>query len=166
MSFPTGAMPSADLSQRQVIDMLGLQRHPEGGWYREIYREEGKDGSGAGEGASRGPVTSIYYMLGVDEVSAWHRVTDATEIWCWHAGAPLALTLSPNGHDAEAHRLGNRLDQGERPQVIVPKNWWQTAESLGHWTLVGCVVAPAFSFDGFEMAPKDWRPTPRTSGGG
>ncbi|MCR9254530.1 MAG: cupin domain-containing protein [Alphaproteobacteria bacterium] len=150
------ALYGGEQSQEEAIALLGLERHPEGGWFKEIHREEGADGG-------RGALTSIYYLLGLDEVSAWHRVTDATEVWCWHAGAPLALTLSPNGHDAEAHRLGPNLAQGERPQVIVPKNWWQTAESLGRWTLVGCVVAPAFSFDGFEMAPKDWRPTPRSS---
>jgi len=147
-------MSDATLSREAVIAQLGLEAHPEGGWYREIHRETGSDGG-------RGAVTSIYYLLGVGEVSAWHRVKDATEIWCFHAGAPLALTLSPNGHDAEAHRLGPDLAAGERPQVIVPKGWWQTAESLGRWTLVGCVVAPAFDFAGFEMAPPDRRTIPR-----
>ena len=98
-----------------------------------------------------------------DEFSHWHRV-DAAEVWLWHAGAPLALTLSPDGHDAEARILGPELAQGQRPQLVVPAGWWQTAASLGRFTLVSCVVAPGFEFDGFEMAPPDWRPTPRNPG--
>ena len=139
----------------EVVAALHLQPHPEGGYYRETFRDER-----AVDGRSVG--TAIYYALGLGDCSAWHKV-DAAEIWHWYAGAPLALTVSPNGHDAEAHRLGNGLLQGELPQVIVPAGWWQTAESLGAWTLVGCTVAPGFDFAGFEMAPADWRPVPRSS---
>ena len=142
---------------KAIIEKLGMQPHPEGGYYAETYRHNPADGG-------RGTVTQIYYLLPVGEVSAWHRVNDATEIWHHYAGAPLALTLSPNGHDAEAHRLGPDVLAGETPQVVVPEGWWQTAESLGEWTLVGCTVAPAFEFSGFEMAPSDWRPTPRKPG--
>jgi predicted cupin superfamily sugar epimerase len=99
-------------------------------------------------------------LLGVGEFSHWHRV-DAAEIWHWYAGAPLVLSLSPNGHDATAHHLGPDLMAGQRPQIIVPAGHWQAAESLGHWTLAGCTVAPGFDFAGFEMAPPDWRPSPR-----
>ena len=141
----------------RLVQTLGLQAHPEGGWYRETWREDGQDGS-------RGAVTQIYYLLCAGELSAWHRVTDATEIWHHYAGAPLVLTLSPNGHDAEAHTLGGDVLAGQKPHVVVPANWWQTAESLGTWTLCGCTVAPAFSFEGFEMAPPDWRPVPRKPG--
>ncbi|MEM7212049.1 MAG: cupin domain-containing protein, partial [Pseudomonadota bacterium] len=95
--------------------------------------------------------------------SHWHRV-DATEIWHWYAGGPLSLTLSSNGHDAEAMLLGPELNARQRPQRIVPKGWWQTATSMGAWTLVGCTVSPGFEFSGFEMAPDDWRPTPRQHG--
>lgn len=144
---------------RAIIDRLGLERHPEGGWFRETYRHKPADGG-------RGHMTAIHYLLEAGDLSAWHRVTDADEIWLFHAGAPLALTLSPDGHDAESHRLGPDPVTGQKPQVLVPKGWWQTAESLGHWTLVSCTVAPAFSFDGFEMAPPDWRPTPRRSSDG
>ena len=94
----------------------------------------------------------------MDDCPQWHRVTDAVEVWHYYAGAPLALTLSSDGKSAQAHRLGPNIDFGERPQVVVPANWWQTAESLGEWTLVGCTVAPGFEFSSFEMAPKDWRP--------
>lgn len=90
---------------------------------------------------------------------------DAAEVWHWYAGAPLVLTISPNGHDASAHRLGPDLLGGERPQLVVPAGHWQTATSLGAWTLVGCTVAPGFRFEGFELAPPDWRPTPRPSAG-
>ena len=149
--------PNSQLSAREVIAQLDLQPHPEGGHYRETWRDEPAEGG-------RGAGTAIYYLLEAGEVSAWHRV-DAAEIWHWYAGAPLVLTISPNGHDAEASHLGPNLAQGQRPQLIVPKHAWQTAESLGAWTLVGCTVSPAFVFEHFEMAPPDWRPTPRPAGG-
>ncbi len=141
------------MEPRAIIKSLGMQPHPEGGHYVETFREAAADGA-------RAACSAIYYLLQVGEHSHWHRV-DACEIWHWYAGAPLALTLSPNGHDAEAHRLGPELLAGQRPQVVVPKGWWQTAESLGAWTLVGCTVAPAFTFEGFELAPPDWFPRPR-----
>ncbi|MEM6711912.1 MAG: cupin domain-containing protein [Pseudomonadota bacterium] len=138
-----------------VIETLKLEPHPEGGYFRETFRDMSEN-----DGRSVG--TAIYYALGIGDCSAWHKV-DAAEIWHWYAGAPLALTLSPNGHDAQAHRLGTNLTVGERPQIAVPAGWWQTAESLGEWTLVGCTVAPGFEFSGFEMASPDWRPVPRQS---
>jgi uncharacterized protein len=142
----------------EVVRILGLAPHPEGGYYRETFRDEAKDEAG------RSRSTAIYYLLGVGDVSEWHRV-DAVEVWHWYAGAPLVLTLSPNGHDAAAHRLGPDIRQGHRPQLVVPRGHWQTATSLGAWTLVGCTVAPGFDFAGFELAPPDWRPTPRQAGG-
>lgn len=145
------------LRAAEIVALLKLEPHPEGGHFRETFRDPEPDASG------RSRSTAIYFLLGAGEVSAWHRV-DAVEVWHFHAGAPLALTLSPDGHDAEAHRLGLDVRAGERPQVVVPTNWWQAAESLGAWTLVGCTVAPAFDFAGFEIAPPDWRPTPRRSG--
>ncbi|MBH0238040.1 cupin domain-containing protein [Methylobrevis albus] len=151
MTSPTDAARA--LSAAEVIRLLDLRPHPEGGHYRQTFEDiEGPDG--------RARSTAIYYLLGAGELSAWHRI-DAAEVWHWHAGAPLALTLSPNGHDAEAHHLGPELGQGQRPQAVVPPGWWQTAESLGPWTLVGCTVAPGFRFAGFELAPPDWYPRPR-----
>lgn len=146
------------LSAAEVIRRLELTPHPEGGHYRETFRDPATDANG------RSRSTCIYFLLGLDEVSAWHRV-DAVEVWHYYAGAPLALTLSPNGHDAEGRRLGLNVMGGEAPQAVVPAGWWQAAESLGAWTLVGCTVAPGFDFAGFELAPPDWRPTPRPSGG-
>lgn len=143
-------------SPKNIIAALGLERHPEGGWYRETWR--GADGPGP-----RAAGTAIYYLLEAGDVSHWHRV-DAAEIWHWYAGGPLSLTLSPDGHDAEAHILGPEIAAGQRPQRLVPAGWWQTATSLGAWTLCGCTVSPGFEFDGFELAPPDWRPTPRHPG--
>ena len=142
---------------RRIIELLGLKPHPEGGHYAETFRDAPDGG--------RGHSSAIYYLLEVGDCSAWHRV-DAAEVWHHYAGAPLALTISPNGHDASSMRLGPNLAAGERPQLVVPAGFWQTAESLGAYTLVGCTVAPGFEFEGFELAPPDWRPTPRPSKGG
>lgn len=138
---------------KDIITALGLQPHPEGGWYTETWRADTAQGV-------RASGTAIYYLLEGGDHSHWHRV-DAAEIWHWYAGAPLSLTTSPDGHDAEARVLGPHINTGQRPQIIVPAGWWQTATSLGAYTLVGCTVSPGFEFAGFEMAPPDWRPTPR-----
>jgi hypothetical protein len=144
----------ASMSAAEVIAALDLRPHPEGGHYRETFRD-------AAEAGGRSVGTAIYFLLDIGEVSAWHRV-DAAEIWHWYAGAPLVISMSPNGHDASAHHLGPEIGRGQRPQIVVPAGHWQTATSLGAWTLVGCTVAPGFDFAGFVMAPPDWRPTPRT----
>ncbi len=141
------------MTAAEIIRRLQLEPHPEGGWYRETFRD-------VAEHDGRAASSAIYYLLDVGEVAEWHRV-DAVEIWHWYAGAPLVLTLSPNGHDAAAHHLGPDLAAGQRPQLAVPEGHWQTATSLGAWTLVGCTVAPGFRFAGFELAPPGWRPTPR-----
>lgn len=143
-----------DLSAREIIRLLDLKPHPEGGYFRETFRDSRTDAQG------RSLSTLIYFLLDAGDVSEWHRV-DATETWHWYAGAPRVITVSENGHDASAHHLGHVLSAGQRPQFVVPAGWWQTATSLGAWTLVGCTVAPGFEFSGFEMAPKDWRPMPR-----
>jgi hypothetical protein len=149
-------MPDATdaLSAADIIRELSLQPHPEGGHFRETFR----DGPGAGSGEeTRGASTAIYYLLQGGEVSHWHRV-DAAEVWHWYAGAPLELTVSGDGREAATHRLGPEVTAGQRPQVVVPAGAWQSARSLGAWTLCGCTVAPAFRFEGFEMAPPDWQP--------
>ena len=140
----------------EVIAALGLGPHPTGGHFRETFRH--RPGGGG-----RGHSTAIYYLLKVGEVSHWHRI-DAEEVWHWYAGGPLALSMSENGHDARAVHLGPEILARQRPQAVVPAGAWQTAESLGAWTLVGCTVAPALDFAKLEMAPPDWRPTPRRSG--
>lgn len=138
-----------------IVRKLGMKPHPENGWYVETFRDERKDGNG------RALSSAIYYLLQAGETSEWHRVTDGVEIWHWYAGAPLVLTVSENGHDAAAHRIGPNVLTGETPQFVVPANAWQTATTLGEYTLVGCTVTPAFDFSSFELAPPDWRPTPR-----
>ena len=106
-------------------------------------------------------MTAIHFLLCAGERSHWHRV-DADEMWHWYAGAPLRLSISPSDISTVGavldHRLGNGLATGERPQILVPAGAWQAAESLGSWTLVGCTVAPAFEFSGFELAPPGWSP--------
>lgn len=138
------------LSAEQLIDALQLAPHPEGGWYREMWRAEANDGE-------RPSGTAIYYLLQSAERSHWHRV-DAAEIWHYYAGAPLRLSLSDDGKTSRDEILGVDFAGGERPQIIVPKDCWQAAESLGAWTLVGCTVSPGFHFEGFELAPKNWSP--------
>lgn len=147
-----------EMKARDIIALLDLQPHPEGGHYRETFRDPA-------EGCETAFSTAIYFLLEAGECSHWHRVHGSAEVWHHYAGGPLALTVSPDGHDAQAIRLGTALEMGERPQFVVPAGWWQTAETLGHWTLVGCTVAPGFNFNNFEMAPPDWRPTPRASRG-
>jgi hypothetical protein len=131
------------LSAEEVARLLHLAPHPEGGFYRETFRDPRLS-------AARSASTAIYYLLPAGQISAWHRV-DAAEIWHWHAGAPLALSLFENGRRTDI-RLGADLIGGDRPQGIVPAGVWQSAESLGAWTLVGCTVAPGFEFAHFEIA--------------
>jgi uncharacterized protein len=135
-----------------IIRILQLQPHPEGGHYRETFRDSLCADSQSGRAAS----TAIYFLLRAGEISRWHRV-DAAEVWHWYAGAPLGLGIAEGGRSHEI-RLGADLAAGERPQAVVPANAWQQAQSLGAWTLVGCTVAPGFEFAGFEMAPPGFDP--------
>ena len=136
---------------REIIDGLGLEPHPEGGWYVETWRAPVA-------GAERAAASAILYLLAEGERSHWHRV-DAAEIWQWSAGAPLELRIAAaEGGPAEAHTLGGDVAAGEEPQVVVPAGAWQSARAVGGWALVGCIVAPAFRFEGFELAPPGWEP--------
>jgi predicted cupin superfamily sugar epimerase len=136
-----------------IIRVLDLAPHPEGGHYRETFRDSRKiDG--------RAFSTAILFLLARGERSHWHRV-DAVEIWHYYAGAPLKLSVV-DGAKEEIVRLGADIAAGEVPQVTVPVRAWQAAESLGDWTLVGCTVAPGFEFSGFELAPADWSPRQKT----
>ncbi len=133
------------LSADEVIATLGLEPHPEGGHYRQTW-------IAPAEGDTRAAGTAIYFLLKAGESSHWHRV-DAAEIWLWHAGAPLTLSLAETeAGPATDHLLTPDLGAG-RPQAVVPKDWWQAARSEGDWTLVSCIVAPGFRFEGFELAP-------------
>jgi predicted cupin superfamily sugar epimerase len=137
------------LPAQAVREALGLKPHPEGGAFREIWRD-------APEGGGRGAATSIYFLLEAGERSHWHRV-DAAELWIWQAGAPLLLEIG-GGRQNSQIRLGPNLSVNETLQGVVPAGAWQAATSLGAWTLVSCVVAPAFEFSGFELAPPGWAP--------
>jgi uncharacterized protein len=144
---------TSDLSGDDVIAMLGLAPHPEGGHFRETFRDKAEPGQ-------RAASTAIYFLLKAGERSHWHSV-DAAEGWHFYAGDPLLLEVSPTGGPIEKIRLGSNLAEGERPQSIVPAGYWQQARSLGKWTLVGCTVAPAFTFDGFVLTPPDFSPASR-----
>ncbi len=130
------------MTAQEIISHLQMQRHPEGGWFRETWRASN---------SGRATGTCIYFLLQQDESSHWHRV-DATEIWLYHAGAPLVLSLSATSHGpATDHLLTPNLSEGE-PQLIVPESHWQSARSTGAYTLVSCTVSPGFQFEGFELA--------------
>ncbi|MGB3795516.1 MAG: cupin domain-containing protein [Alteraurantiacibacter sp.] len=138
----------------ELIAKLGLKQHPEGGWYKETWRAEAEDGE-------RGSATAILFLLETGEHSHWHKV-DATEIWLWHAGNPLQLSLSdPTGTALAEIRMGSNVADGDIVQQIVRPGEWQAAKPLVgeyDYTLVSCVVSPAFDFAGFTLAPPDWQP--------
>jgi len=139
------------LTADDVIRLLDLKPHPEGGHFREMFRDARQvDGE-------RAASTAIYFLLARGERSHWHRV-DAVEVWHWYAGAPLELDIAQHEGRIERVTLGNDLASGERPQGVVPAHAWQAAQTLGDWTLVGCTVAPGFDFSGFELAPQGWSP--------
>lgn len=142
--------PTADADR--IIAELGLAPHPEGGYYRETFRD---DHAPLGRAAS----TAIYFLLKAGQISRWHRV-DAAEVWHHYDGAPLRLTMSSQCGQTTNVTLGRNLAAGDRPQAIVPRGHWQRAQSLGDWTLVGCTVAPGFTFDTFELAGPDFDPQP------
>ncbi|BAR98777.1 hypothetical protein BV133_1184 [Blastochloris viridis] len=145
------------LTASDVIDLLGLQPHPEGGHYRETFRDAGDIPGG------RGASSAIFFLLAAGERSHWHKV-DAAEVWHFYAGAPLVLSQAESeAGPVTSAVLGPNLAAGQRPQIVVPADVWQAAEPLGGasphtWTLVGCTVAPAFVFPGFELAPAGWQP--------
>ena len=138
------------LPEAAVRAALGLLPHPEGGHYRELWRDQPPSGQ-------RGAGSSILFLLAAGERSHWHRV-DAAEIWLWQGGSALMLGIAGEGTGQQPLRLGPDLTGGEVLQGIVPAHAWQEARSLGGWTLVSCIVAPAFEFAGFELAPADWSP--------
>ena len=139
------------MTAEDLIERLRLEPHPEGGHYAETGRDVPTHGG-------RGTGTAIYFLLRAGEISRWHRV-DAVEIWHFYAGAPLELRVSTDGKETSSQILGTNLAAGERPQLIVPAHAWQSAHSLGDFTLVGCTVSPAFEFEGFELAAPGWKPS-------
>lgn len=155
MAGRVGARPAARAGAASgaagaLISALGMQPHPEGGHYVETWRDAPADGS-------RGAGSAILFLLRRREVSRWHRI-DAAEAWHHYGGAPLELAISSDGRAVDRLRLGDDVLAGDRPQIVIPAGAWQSARSLGEWTLVGCTVAPAFSFEAFELAPDGWEP--------
>ena len=133
-----------------IIDAFEMIPHPEGGWYSERFRAPQAAGA-------RPVVSSIYFLLRAGERSHWHTV-DAVEIWLWHAGASVRLHISSDGQSTESVLVGPDVAAGEQLHAVVPEGAWQSAESTGAWSLVSCVVAPAFEFAGFTIAPDGWSP--------
>lgn len=142
----------SELGADDIIRLLDLQPHPEGGYFREAFRDPRADAEG------RAASTAIYFLLRAGEASRWHRV-DAAEVWHWYTGAPLELSIAEGNRIAAVLTLGSSLGEGQRPQAVVPALHWQSARSLGAWTLVGCTVAPGFEFSRFELADATFRPT-------
>jgi predicted cupin superfamily sugar epimerase len=134
-----------------IIARLELKLHPEGGHFREAFRDPRLDANG------RSVSTAIYFLLARGERSHWHRI-DAVEVWHYYAGSALTLETA-DGDGRRVVTLGSDLAAGEVQQAIVPAQAWQAAESTGDWTLVGCTVAPGFDFAKFELAPKGWAPS-------
>jgi predicted cupin superfamily sugar epimerase len=134
-----------------LIRVLNMRPHPEGGNYREVFRDNPPGGR------TRAHCTGIYFILKAGEQSRWHRI-DATEVWHFYRGSPLQLSIAPKNGPAVHHVLGNDIVGGQRPQIVVPPNTWQSAISLGAYTLVGCTVAPGFNFDALEIAPVGFEP--------
>jgi uncharacterized protein len=133
-----------------LIRGLNLRPHPEGGFFREMFRDvRGSDG--------RSRSTAIYYLLRAGDASHWHRI-DAFEIWHWYAGSSLELSIAPARGAPVRNVLGNEIAAGQRPQIVVPQRSWQRARTLGDYTLAGCTVAPGFDFQTFELAPEGFEP--------
>ena len=149
------SMAVSPATAAEIIQRLRLAPHPEGGHFRETFRDEPVEGD-------RSASTAIYYLLRRDEVSHWHHV-DAVEVWHWYAGAPLELSMAVGDSPIRTVILGMDLTAGQEPQAVVPAFYWQSARSAGDWTLVGCTVAPGFEYSGFEIAPSGWTPPSRSS---
>lgn len=141
-----------EIEPQQLIELLGLVPHPEGGHFVQTWQ--------AVSDRDRSSGTAIYFLLRAGEVSHWHRI-DSAEVWHHYAGAPLILETWVEGAAVTARRLGSDLLAGERPQLIVEPGEWQAARTVGAWTLVGCTVSPGFEFSNFELAAPEWQP--RTS---
>ena len=134
-----------------IIDRLGLEPHPEGGWFRETWRADALPGE-------RARATAIHFLLEADQRSHWHRI-DASELWLWHAGQPLTLSVARTDNGpVTSTTIGGEVLAGQVPQLLVPPGWWQAAQPQGGWSLVSCVVSPGFEFSGFELAPDGWEP--------
>ena len=138
------------MTANQIIEFLQLQPHPEGGWYKQTWKSEDTL-SGRASG------TSIYFLLKAGEISHWHKI-DSVEIWHYYDGSPLILRIANEENTEIATKiLGPKLAKSQSPQILVNKNLWQSAETTGDYTLVGCTVSPGFEFSKFTLAPKNFK---------
>ena len=138
------------MTAEDVIRILKLEPHPEGGAFRETYRSK----ISTHTDGSRSAGTAIYFLLRARQRSEWHRVA-SDEIYHFYFGSPLELSLISPGEDFSKVVLGTRLDMDERPQVLVPAHYWQSAQAAGGFTLLGCTVSPGFEFADFEMSDQE-----------
>ena len=127
----------------KIIEKLKMIPHPEGGYFKESYRNEN--------------VSLIYYLLKKNEKSHWHRLTK-NEILHFYNGDPLKLLISKDGKNIEKIILNNKINNDQIFHYIVKAGTWFSMESQGEYSLIGCTVAPSFDYDDFELAPKNWKP--------
>ncbi|KAF5235612.1 hypothetical protein FAUST_6980 [Fusarium austroamericanum] len=144
---------STEQTANEIITLLGLTPHPEGGYFFKSFQDPQSH-------IGRAHSTCIYYLvIGNGGPTRWHRINDACEVWHHYAGAPLKISVAWDDETGVRSKiLGKELARGQRPQAVVEKAQWQRAESLGEWTLVGCHVAPGFVLEGFELAEDGWQP--------
>jgi len=142
------------MTAENLIAALGLAPHPEGGWYRETWRADAAPGE-------RAAASAVLYVIQPGQKSHWNMV-DADEIWLWHSGDPIDLLIAAEeAGPVRTVRLGGDVAAGEQVQAIIPNGQWQAAEPVAGaagYTLISCIVAPAFEFGGFELAPPGWAP--------
>ena len=139
------------MNAEDIIEKLNLRPHPEGGWYAETLSSDDENGG-------RSALSAIYFLLKEGETAHWHRIMDAAEIWSWHAGSALSLYRKEVDNAVEIVKLGCNLDNGERPQVIIPVGAWQAASAKEGWVLASNIVAPGFDFNALELAPPGFEP--------
>ena len=139
------------MNANKIIEILQLMPHPEGGWYRETWKSNETN-------LGRASGTSIYFLLKAGEISRWHKI-DSVEIWHFYLGAPLKLkTINKEDGLITERILGTDLTNSQSPQLLVGKDLWQSAETIGNFTLVGCTVSPGFEFSKFVLAPEEFNP--------
>jgi len=140
-------IPAPGMQTRALIDKLGLEPHPEGGWYREIYRSSDRVQTRRG---ARSAITAIYYLLERNQASRWH-VVEADEIWHFYEGSPLDLLAYEPDARALLRRVLGSTSEGHERIAVIGKGVWQAARSLGEFSLVGCSVGPGFDFEDFRF---------------
>ena len=132
-------------TSNEIIKKLNLIPHPEGGYFAETFRDQ------------LGSVSHIYYLLKKGEISRWHKLKK-NEILNFYDGDPIKIYLSKNAVDTSEVILGKDINVGNKYQYTVKAETWFSMCSLGEWSLIGCIVVPAFDYNDFELAPTNWKP--------